>query len=513
MGTKRLLLALALVLVPAVASAAGPADGGLLATIFNVDTWLAEMETYTDDYQRGFNTVAYALAALGFVASLTGVLLRGSVGGLNDTFLRLLAATALIALTPQITDLSLATWQGLRAWNGGEMEESFRDGAAEMQQLGTDAGVLALGLTGVASGALRVSGAAAAQAAAQGAASSAMTLLNVAVVPVAMIALIAHFIILGAGVAILLGCSFLPVSAGMLAFSPQQGGEWLGRIVGAVVSALVVTAFMPLVFKAGFDLLVVQPVAAVNAEFREFRDYFDPQVFAAPPRLAAIESERQAILTEIGEVSKDLEAGFAFTNLGVNGRLDRLNFRLTALNAEALRVRGEWTLGMLRERTSALEAIAGEVKRWFVRLAVFFIATLMASGLTWWGARAAAGLVGGVVAGKVKELPSLGGSLLGGGRGAGGGGAPVDAGGNSGSPSGGYAAGGVAPRFSSGPSDGGGRTYSPPANASVTAPPPAGAATASYSTAPSGPSSSTTAAPAGRTSSTRPPELGGVSRT
>lgn len=371
MGTKRFLFSLALVLTPTLASAAGPIDGGLLAAIFNVDTWLAEMETYTDDYQQGFNTVAYALAALGFVASLVGVLLRGSVGGLNDTFLRLLAATALIALTPQITDLSLATWRNLRAWSGGEMAASFQDGAAEMQQLGTDTLMLAGGMTGVASANLVNAGASVARAATQGAGQTALTLLNAAVIPVTMIALIAHFILLGAGIAILIGCSFLPVSAGMLAFSPQQGGEWLGRIVGTVVSALVVTAFMPLVFKAGFDLLVVQPVAAVNAEFKEFRDYFDPDVFTTPPRLAEIEQERQAILTELGEVSKDIKEGFAFTNFGVNGRLDRLNFRLTVLNAEALKVRGNWTLGMLRDETAAFEAIAGEVKRWFVRLVVF----------------------------------------------------------------------------------------------------------------------------------------------
>ena len=498
------------------AQAAGPADGGLLTTIFNVDAWLQEMSAYTDMYQLGFERVAYSLAAVGFIASLVGVIAKGSLGRLNDVFFRLFMVSAILSAAPAITNLSLDTWQALRAWSGGEMQASFDDGAAEMTQLGADASILALGLTGVASGALRVSGAAAAEAAAKGAGTTALNLLNAAVVPVATIALTAHFIILGAGIAILIGCAFLPIAAGMLAFSPMQGGEWLGRIVGTVVSALAVTAFMPLIFKAGFDLMVVQPIAAVNAEFKECTDYFDPQTFLTPPRLADIEGERQTITAEIGEASKELKNGFAWSNFTVNGRISTLNDRLIRLDAEALKVRGEWTLGLLRQRTSALEAIAGEVKRWFVRLVLLFVGAFMASGLTWWGARAATGVVGGVVGGKIGALALSGTSFL---RGGGGfrsnstGDSNNVPSGNSGSSS--HVVSDVKPSYSGtgGPSGGGGRTYSPSEDASYTSPSAAGATTASYSAASPGPRSRTEASSGGTTSSTPAPELGGVSRT
>lgn len=492
---------------------AAPADGGLLTTIFNIDAWTQEMSAYTDVYQQGLNAVAYSLAIVGFIASVIGVLMRGSLGGLNDVFLRLFMVSAILAATPQISTLALGTWQDLRDWSGGEMQTSFTDGAAEMQQLGADASILALGLTGVASGALRVSGAAAAQAAAQGASSSAMTLLNAAVIPVAMIAFIAHFIILGAGVAVLIGCAFLPVAAGMLAFSPMQGGDWLGRIVGTVVSALVVTAFMPLIFKAGFDLMVVQPIAAVNAEFREFGDFFDPQAFQEPPRLAEIERERQRVTEQMTE---NVNSENFFNRAGGTFRNYGLDLQLAALSTEALKVRGEWTLAMLRQRTNALEAIAGEVKRWFVRLVILFIAAFMASGLTWWGARSATGLVGGVVGGKIGALALSGTSFLAG-KGGGLGGAAPSSGtsAQSGSSGSSYHSGETSVTYtnSGGPSGGGGRSYSPPANASATSASTAGATTASFSTS-SASGRSETSAPAGGTQSATPaPKISGVDRT
>ncbi len=511
--SRQLSLSLMVLLGVSLAHAAGPEGGGLLTTIFNIDAWIQEMSAYADVYQQGFNTVAYALAITGFIASVIGILVSGSLRNFNDVFLRLFMASAILAATPQLSTLALDTWQNLREWSGGEMQTSFTDGAAEMQQLGTDALILGIGMTGAASVGLRLSGAAAAEAASQGASSSAMKLLNMAVIPVVMIAFIAHFIILGSGVAILIGCAFLPVAAGMLAFSPMQGGDWLGRIVGTVVSALLVTAFMPLIFKAGFDLMVVQPIAAVNAEFREFGDYFDPTVFQEPPRLAEIERERQRITEQMTEnVSSENyfnRAGGTFRNYG-------LDLQLAALNTEALKVRGQWTLTMLRERTNALEAITGEVKRWFVRLVILFIAAFMASGLTWWGARSATGLVGGVVGGKIGALALSGsGFLAGKGGGSGGAGsdsaAPAQGGGSGNS----YHAGEAKVNYtnSGGPSPGGGRITTPPANASATSPSAAGVTTASFSTSSASGRSATSASTGGTTSSTPEPKLSGVTQT
>ena len=398
--------------------------GGVLETVLNIDTWVQELSTYTDVYGEAFERIAYALVAVGFVASLIGVLSRGSLGAMNDTFFRLFLATGLLALSPSITTLSVDTWRGLRDWSGGEMQQSFQDGAVEMEQLGNDAGILAIAATGSASSLLRVSGMGAAQAAGQARAGTAVKMLNAMVIPVAMIGLIANFIILGSGIAIFIACAFLPISAGMLAFSPMQGGEWLGRVVGAVVSALAVTAFMPLIFKAAFDITVVQPVQAVNAEFAELEDYYNPNMLTPPPRLAEIESERQTLTAEKGELQAGLKKWNIVANLGPATRIGEINGRLAALAAEATVVRATWMARSLDNLNNAYDAIANQVTRWGVRLLIMLFGAFMATGLTWWGARAATGLVGGVVGGKIGTLAAggLSGLFGGGGSRAGGGG-------------------------------------------------------------------------------------------
>ena len=410
---KRPLIVLALALF-GVASA--QEAGGVLETILNVDTWVQALSTYADTYETAFERISDALVAAGFIASVIGVLARGSLGGMNDTFFRLFLATGLIALTPAITTLSVDTWKGLRSWSGGEMQASFQDGAAEMEQLGNDAGILAIAATGAASSLLRVSGMGAAQAAGQARAGTAVKMLNATVIPVAMIGLIANFIILGSGIAVFIACAFLPIAAGMLAFSPMQGGEWIGRVVGAVVSALVVTAFMPLVFKAAFDITVVQPVQAVNAEFAEFSDFYDPDALAPPPRLAEIQSVRETLLTERGELT---EGTSVWERVRDSPRVAWIDNRLTNLAVESTAVQAMWMKKALGDLNNAYDAIANQVTRWGVRLLIMFVGAFMAVGLTWWGARAATGLVGGVVGGKIGAL-AVGG--VGGLFGAGGGG-------------------------------------------------------------------------------------------
>lgn len=248
----------------------------------------------------------------------------------------------------------------------------------------------------------------------------------------------------------------------------------MGRIVGAIVSALVVTAFMPLVFTAGFNLMVVQPIASVNAEFAEFSDFFNPTVFQEPPRLAEIESERQAITAQMEANVDNWDWGRGTVNN------QGLELRLAGLGAEALKVRGQWTLSMLRERTNAFEAIANEVKRWFMRLCILLIAAFMASGLTWLGAASATKLVGGVVGARIGAMAAggLSGLFRGGSRGIGaGGGASTPAASGQGSS---YTTAAAKPSYNSdgGPSGGGGRTYSPPQGASTTTSSSSGAATA-----------------------------------
>ena len=488
--------------------------GGVLETVLNIDTWVQELSTYTDVYGEAFEKIAYALVAVGFVASLIGVLSRGSLGGMNDTFFRLFLATGLLALSPSITTLSVDTWKGLRDWSGGEMKESFQDGAVEMEQLGNDAAILAIAATGSASALLRVQGMGAAQAAGQARAGTAVKMLNATVIPVAMIGLIANFVILGSGIAIFIACAFLPISAGMLAFSPMQGGEWLGRVVGAVVSALAVTAFMPLVFKAAFDITVVQPVKAVNAEFAELEDYYNPDMLTPPPRLAEIEGERQTLTAEKGELQAGLKKWNLIANLGPNTRIGEINGRLAALSAEATVVRTTWMARSLGSLNNAYDAIANQVTRWGVRLLIMLVGAFMASGLTWWGARVATGLVGGVVGGKVGQLAAggLAGLFGAGGRaGAGGAGSGGGGGGSKGSS---YSTTAASPQFSGSgaPSSGGGRSYSPPEGASVTASPTAGAATATVQKQTGG-TTQTQGGEAGTTSSTASPGFGSVSRT
>ena len=487
--------------------------GGVLETVLNIDTWVQELSTYTDVYGDAFEKIAYALVALGFVASLIGVLSRGSLGAMNDTFFRLLLATGLLALSPSVTTLSIDTWKGLRDWSGGEMQGSFQDGAVEMEQLGNDAGILAIAATGASSSLLRVSGMGAAQAAGQARAGTAVKMLNAVVIPVAMIGLIANFIILGSGMTIFISCAFLPISAGMLAFSPTQGGEWMGRVVGAVVSALVVTAFMPLVFKAAFDITVVQPVQAVNAEFAELEDFYNPDMLTPPPRLAQIEATRQELMAEKGELQAGLKMFDLWGNAGPSARISWIETRLAALSTEAVAVQGAWMAQALGNLNNAYDAIANQVTRWGVRLLIMLFGAFMASGLTWWGARAATGLVGGVVGGKIGTLAAGGlAGLFGAGKGAGAGGG-AGGGGSKGSS---YGTTDASPKFSGSgsgdPSSGGGRTHSPPEGANMTAPSAAGAATATVQKR-SGSNTTTQSGEAGATSSTASPSFSGISRT
>ncbi len=503
---KRLLFVLALALF-GVASA--QEAGGVLETILNVDTWVQALSVYADTYETAFERISYALVAAGFIASVIGVLVRGSLGGMNDTFFRLFLATGMIAISPAVTTLSVDTWKGLRSWSGGEMQASFQDGAAEMEQLGNDAGILAIAATGAASSLLRVSGMGAAQAAGQARAGTAVKMLNATVIPVAMIGLIANFIILGSGIAIFIACAFLPIAAGMLAFSPMQGGEWLGRVVGAVVSALVVTAFMPLVFKAAFDITVVQPVQAVNAEFAEFSDFYNPNALAPPPRLAEIQGERERLLTERGELTEGISV---WERVRESRRIVVIDSRLTNLSVESAAVQAMWMKNALGDLNNAYDAIANQVTRWGVRLLIMFVGAFMAVGLTWWGARAATGLVGGVVGGKIGTLAAGGMAGL---FGAGGGGAKAGGGDSSGGGKGSsYSVSDAKPQFSGSgaPSSGGGRSYSPPEGASATTSSSAGAATATVQNR-SGGSSSTSGGESGATSSTASPGFGSVSRT
>jgi len=502
-------LLLALVLfTPALAAA--PGGAGLLGTIWNVDTWLQELETYAGIYEAGFETVAYALASLGFIASLIGVLSRGSLGGMNDLFLRLFMTAGLLALSPSLTSLSIDTWKALRDWSGEEMLQSYQEGAVELQQLSDDATVLAVGVGGgVMSAALRFSSASAAQAAAQGTAQGALRFLNLAIIPIATIALISHFILLGSGIAILIATAFLPVSAAMLAFSPMQGGEWMGKIVGTVVSALVVTAFMPLIFKAGFNLMVVQPITAVNEEFAEFKDFFeDPAVAAPPARLAEIQREREALYAQMEEnLQVDNLFGRAWGGLKNMGLLAG---ELTALGNEELALQASWVLGLFREQTNAIDAIGNEIRRWFVRLVILCVGAFMASGLVWWGARAGAGMVGGVIGGKVGALAAggLAGLFAGGGRRGG-----ETSGTRSDRSS--YRTVEATPRIitsDGGPSGGGGRSYSPSEGASTTSAPASGTATATLQNQRGG-HTGTQTSEAGESSSTHAPSYGSVSRT
>lgn len=480
------------------------AQQDVLSALVNVDQWFTDITTYVETYKAGFDRLAYALAGVGFAASLVSVVWRGSLGGMSAAVVRLMFVSGLIAMSPAIASLSTGTWKSLRDWSGGEMMDSFAGAAEEMEQLGNDAGILAMAATGMASKVIAATGKEAAYAAAQARAGSAAQMLNIMVIPVGSIAVIAHFIILGAGIIIVAACAFLPVAAGMLAFSPEQGSSWMGRVVSVIVSGLLLTAFMPLIFKSTFELAVVQPIAAVNDEFAEFSDFYQTDgPLTPPPRLAEIETTKANLLEEKAELAGQLERWNVFANAGPAARMSAIDVRLGALELEATALRGQWMAEQLGTLNNAYDAIANEITRWFTRLLVMLLATALAVGLTWWGAQTVAGLAGGVVASRVGGFAVSGGGLLarGGFRGAASGGKAL-AGGASGGSGSGYSVASVKPSYGGGPSGGGAVSHTPPSGASSTPSPAGGAATASLPGM-RGASNATSSSSAGASSSTQ----------
>ena len=446
-------------LIILLASSTAFAQENLIQSLFNIDTWVDELGTFAQTYQQGINSVAYALLALGLVVSLIGVARYGNAGKLYDVLGRLLLSSAVISLTPAITTLSVDTWESLRQWSGLSMAQTYQGASDEMQQLALDTEIFAFAITGPSSKLLSASAKEAAVAAGQGAAKASIKMLNWMLLPIATLGLIGHFILLGSGLTIILACIFLPVSAGIVAFSPEQGGLWIGRVVAAIVGALLVTAFMPIIFKSAFELTVVQPLQAVNAEFAEFGDYYDAERLGQPPnRLQEIETELATLETQYAALGKTF--GDRLTHIA---QRSNLLARINALEVEKFAVVARYHVGNLDKLNNALASVSNEVMRWASRLLFMFIGVFMGSALMWWGARATVELVGGIVGREVGRVASMGGSqLMGFARGGGnrvgttspgsqssgsGETSPAKAGGSSGTPA----------TVSAGVSDGGGR--------------------------------------------------------
>lgn len=401
-------------------SAVAFAQADMMNALLNIDAWFNDLTTYVETYRQGFANLGYALAILGFVSSVVYVASTGSLASLNGAVLRLMIASALVASAPTVSTMATGVWKDLRAWSGAQMQETFNAGSEEFDRLGTDTGLVGAALTAGVGGAGFVASSAkeAAYAAGRATAGTFLRWLNIMIIPIATIAMIANFIILGSGISIFIACAFLPVSGAMLAISPRLGGEWLGRIVSVVVSALVVTAFMPLIFKAVFDFTVVQPVKSVNDEFYSWQQIIDPEL-NVPPRLAEIErelaaarSERAAIYDELNE-RRFLEK---VTSFGAWTKVDQLNARINSLQFEASAVQANHSFQQLTNLNKTYEAVLNEVMKMVARIFLLILATIMASGMMWYVARNTGSLAGGLVMGGLSKAPFMVG-LGGGGQG------------------------------------------------------------------------------------------------
>lgn len=387
------------------------AQTDMMNALMNIDAWFADLTTYAETYRAGFANLAYALATLGFVSSVVYVAYSGALPALNGAVLRLIIASALVASAPSVSTTMTGVWKDLRSWSGAQMQETFSAGADEFDRLATDTGLVGAALTAGVGGAGFVASSAkeAAYAAGRATAANFLRWLNIMVIPIATIAMIANFIILGSGISIFIACAFLPVAGAMIAISPRLGGEWIGRIVSVVVTALLVTAFMPLIFKAVFDLTVVQPVKAVNEEFASWQDMIDPEL-NVPPRLAEIERELSAARTERAGIMDEINQRRGLQKITAFGswvRVDQINARINSLQFEASRVQAQHSFNQLTNINKAYEAVLNEVMKMVARIFLLILATIMASGMMWYVARNTGSLAGGLVMGGLSRAPFM----------------------------------------------------------------------------------------------------------
>jgi len=415
-----------------------------ISRTFDASGFIETLQDEAEVYNETLTNIGRALAALGLVASVVMAIVKGSLHATAETFLRALVVSGMLILTPSISDLTYQTWDNTRAWSMNRLQGSFDEGATELAQLGEDSALLVMMVSAPAAyvGSVGKSAVTAGVKANAQIAKNFARWANVAVAPVVFFVIIVHLVILLTGLTIAIINLILPIAAGMLMFSPANGERWLGNYVGSAVTAILVVALMPMGFKAAFDLAIVEPVTAVNANFADFDEIVDQlSGVTPPPRVQGIEAEQERLTRRLGELSETaLNNGFGNASMdpATQDEFFRVEEQISALRSERASVTERWYEKVGRDISGVIAGAFAELRNWVLRLMLLLVGATFGSYMLWHVSRGVSGAVGGMALSGIQimtsPMKSLSGKGGGGQLGSGGGGR--GGGGDHGSPSG-----------------------------------------------------------------------------
>jgi hypothetical protein len=377
------------------------AQDTLIGRTLDADGWVTQLQADIVTYIPSIVDIARGLAGVALIASLIWCLRRSDLISIVDVFLRALIVSGLLLLAPQFLNLTMGVTENLRVWSMDQLEDSFREGAEEMAQLGADSSALLMGV-GVAKAGLTTVVTKGPMIAAEEAASinaaNIVKFANFVVLPVAFFIISVHVIALLALIAVAIANIVFPIAAAMLMFGPANGEKWLGAYISTVVTSILVVAFIPFAFKAAFNIAVVQPVRAINDNFADFNDLWNDNS-DLPAELLTIEQQLEGLYAEQDDIkSQAWDAGdptLAF-HPELRERYSDVQTQIDALKQLRDEVGWSWRQELSRTITRTIEGVLAAFRNWFLRLLLMFVGIFIGGLIFAHYTRVVAGLVQGV---------------------------------------------------------------------------------------------------------------------
>jgi len=199
---------------------------------------------------------------------------------------------------------------------------------------------------------------------AQGAANAASVTTQAGIVAINMVMPILvtyYLIIMGTGLATVLGSLILPLAGAMFIFSTSLGTQYIETWFKTVASAILMMAFMPVVFAGSLELGFVEPVRSFDASINQSgrlldRDLKKIQELARAGKISSVEEFRRTTLNTISKtVDKVNFAGYLNTLLS---SLVLMVFSLMA-GIYLLRIAQNWIIEFLSGVAAAVSGGGG----------------------------------------------------------------------------------------------------------------------------------------------------------
>jgi hypothetical protein len=233
-------------------------------------------------------TLAATLLIFGIVWSGYRIA-AGTYTGDNPYMLMMRLCVAAFLVIPgsagTVSGFVRTTWTSSMAWGferfakptveeAGKSMEQIMNHAANVGSLALGVGTVGAGLKAAQAGAtgLRVAGAAGGGTfkAASGVANTTKAV-GLLALPIMMTY---YVIVLVTGFTVLMSSIMLPVAGAMIIFPGSMGMEWFGRWLRTTLSAVMLVAFMALVFAAALQIGFIAPANAYSAQFSQIQNDF-----------------------------------------------------------------------------------------------------------------------------------------------------------------------------------------------------------------------------------------------